>query len=228
MSHTVAVGEFEGPLGLLLELIDRGKLEVSDVSVGNITSGFLQKIREMPGISADDMSEFLQLGARLLYIKSLALLPEVDTGEQSRELGQLNLELAEYRRFQAAAKLLSEKLGPRTFERPLASRLAPAELPMPQISLDQIAEAFTRALKFAPVAPPPTIIKPHLSMENVTQNLKKLLPGGFELHTVIERCRDRLEIVVTFLAILELIRAGAAIVTQGSQFDAIHVEAAHA
>ena len=227
MSHTVTVGEFKGPLGVLLDLIDRGKLNVSEVSVGDITASFLENIKHLPKITPDEMSDFLQLGARLLYIKSLALLPEVDSGEQHRELSQLNIELAEYRRFQTAAKMLGASTGTRTWQRTATAHLPVTDLPVPHISLEQLADAFGRALKFAPVATPAVVIKPHLSLEVVTQNLTKLLADGFELQTVIERCHDRLEIVVTFLAILELVRSGVAAVSQASQFDAIHVEAAH-
>jgi segregation and condensation protein A len=228
MSHTVAVGEFKGPLGVLLELIERHQLEVTEVSVGTITSEYLKKVRGLEEVSAEDLSEFLQLGARLLYIKSLSLLPQTDSDEQARELEQLSLELAEYRRFQAAAKLLAARSSTRTWQRPSAPRLQPHELPLPTLGLEQLAEAFTRALKFAPVAVPESIITPHLSIETVTRNLRELLPAGFELHTVVERCRDRLEIVVTFLAILELVRGGMARVTQAGQFDPILVEATSA
>ena len=228
MNHTVAVGEFEGPLGLLLELIERKQLEVSQISVGTITSQYLAKVRGLVGVSAEDLSEFLQLGARLLYIKSLSLLPQTDTEEQTRELQQLSLELAEYRQIQAAARLLAQRSASQTWQRPAAARLKPSDLPLPQVGLEQLAEAFTRALKFAPVATPDVVIKPHLSIETVTKNLRQLLPAGFELHTVVERCRDRLEIVVTFLAILELVRSGTARITQLGQFEPILVEPARA
>jgi segregation and condensation protein A len=227
MSHTVAVGQFEGPLGLLLELVERDKLPVSEISVGRITSEYLAKVRELQSASVEDLSEFLQLGARLLYIKSLALLPASSAQEQTLELEQLSLELAEYRRFQAAAKLLAARAATsHTWQRPAAPRLAPGDLPMPALSLEQLAAAFTRALKFAPQATPAAIIKQHLSLETVMSRLQKLLPEGFALESLIQECRDRLEIIVTFLAILELVHSGAARVTQANQFEPIMVEAA--
>lgn len=228
MSHTVKTGEFEGPLGVLLELIQGGKLEVSSVSVGAITSAYLEKVRGLKAASPEDLSEFLQLGARLLYIKSLALLPQANSEEQSRELEQLSLELTEYRRFQEAAKYLASRSSERTWQRPVAPKLERNELPLPNLALDQLAEAFTRALKFAPVATPAQVLKPHLSLETIIRQLQDRLASGFDLNAVVERCRDRLEIVVTFLALLELIKSGVARVTQAGQFDPIRVEAAHA
>jgi hypothetical protein len=126
-------------------------------------------------------------------------------------------------------QLLAGRSRERTWHRPAVARrpnggpLVPAS-----VSLELLATAFSRALKFAPVTPPVTIIKPHLSLETITRRLHDQLPSGFALHTIIEGCRDRLEIVVTFLALLELVRSGAAVVTQAGQFEPIQVEAAHA
>ncbi|HVQ44926.1 MAG TPA: segregation/condensation protein A [Candidatus Saccharimonadia bacterium] len=228
MSHTVAVGEFEGPLGVLLDLVERNQLEVSRISVGRITTNYLEHVHQLANVGPEELSEFLQLGARLLYIKSLALLPQTDSDEQTRELQQLSLELDEYRRFQAAAKLLASRGSQRTWQRPASPRRSGADQPLPALSLDQLAEAFSRALKFAPAVPRHTALQPHLSLETVTAKLHRKLPAGFDLHTIIEGCRDRLEVVVTFLALLELIRNGAAYVIQAGQFDPIRVEAASA
>jgi segregation and condensation protein A len=228
MSHTIAVGEFEGPLGVLLELVERNKLEVSAISVGQITSEYLAYVRSLTRGSAEDLSEFLQLGARLLYIKSLALLPQDSAEQQASELQQLSLELAEYRRFQEAARNLGALATQATWPRPVVTRLDPGELPLPDIQLTQLAEAFTQALRRTQKPTLTTIQTPHLSLETVTRRLHKLLPGGFNLQTVIDSCNNRLEIVVTFLATLELVRSGAAKLTQASQFEPILVEPLHA
>lgn len=227
MSHTVAVGEFEGPLGVLLELVERQKLEVTEISVGQITADYLEQIQQLPQSSTEDLSEFIQLGARLLYIKSLALLPHDNSPEQSGELQQLQIELQQYRRFQQAAKNLAARSQLATFTRPAAPPLAARDLPIPQIQPDQLAAAFTRALKLAPTLPATTILRRHLNLETVLTKLRNLLPGGFGLQSIFEQCHDRLEIVVTFLAILELIRNGEAKATQISQFEPIMVEPAH-
>ncbi len=227
MSHTVAVGEFEGPLGVLLELVERNKLEVSAISVGQITTEYLAYVRRLQAASAEDLSEFLQLGARLLYVKSLALLPRESAEEQASELQQLSLELADYRRFQSAAITLGSLAKGGTWVRPVVTRLTPAELPLPDIKLDQLAAAFQDALRRTTPIETSTIPTQHLSLETVTKKLRGLLPGGFELQAILDTCQNRLEVVVTFLATLELIRSGAAKVTQGQQFDPIFVEPAH-
>jgi len=228
MSHTVAVGEFEGPLGLLLELVENSKLEVSAIAVGQITTDYLSYVRSLKQASPEELSEFLQLGARLLYIKSLALLPRESAEQQASELRALSLELNEYRQFQSAARALASRGAQRTWPRPVPPRPAGADAPMPNLSLNQLAEAFTRALERVPAAPPETVLKQHLSLETVMHNLRAILPNGFDLQNVIDKCHNRLEIVVTFLGVLELVRSGAAQVTQANQFEPIKVEAAHA
>ncbi len=227
MSHTVAVGEFEGPLGVLLDLVERHKLPVSEISVGTITGEYLDYVRNLETASVEDLSEFLQLGARLLYIKSLSLLPAAPEQDQALELAQLRSELAEYQRFKAAAALLAARAAEsRTWQRPARPALPATEQTLPPLTLDQLAAAFTRALQLAPETRPVSVIRPHLKLKKVVHDLQRRLDKGFDLHEVIDACRDRLEIIVTFLAVLELVRDGAAVVAQAGQYQPIRVEAA--
>jgi segregation and condensation protein A len=225
MDHTVTIREFEGPLGILLELVERNKLEVTTISVAEITGQYLERIHALEQHSPEALSEFLELGTRLLYIKSLALLPGTATAEQDEELHQLNLELEEYRRFQTAARQLGARTGRQTWQRQATTRLEPHELPLPDISLMQLSKAFSQTLSRLQPASPKAVIRPHLSLETVLGQLRHQLPEGFELQTVLDRCRDRLEVVVTFLALLELIHEGAARVVQTAPFEPITVEA---
>jgi segregation and condensation protein A len=230
MTHTVAVGEFEGPLGILLELVERGKLEVSSISVAQITAQYLERIKSMEHRSPEDLTEFAQLGARLLYIKSLALLPQESAHEQSDELRLLNLELAEYQRMQEAARELSLRAANPSFARQVTERLDPADLPLPQIALPDLGAAFANAMaRLEPVRPTGSI-RPHLSLEAVVSRLQHRLQtgGSFELQSLLDSIHDRLEVIVTFLALLELIRSGSANVIQANQFAPIRVEEAHA
>lgn len=223
MSHTVATAEFEGPLGVLLELVESSRVEVSAISVGEITSRYLKHVRSLP-VSAQELNEFLQLGARLLYIKTLALLPQTDPEKQASELKQLSIELADYRRFQAAAKQLAEQARYATWPRPHAVQLSPKEHPFPPLKLEQLSQAFTDILK-RQTPLPTTIRKQHINLETIKKRLHTLLPQGFELESVTATCQSRLEVVVTFLAILELIREGGVRVSQAGQFGAIRLEA---
>jgi segregation and condensation protein A len=229
MTHTVAVGEFEGPLGLLLELVERRKIEVSSISVGELTATYLKQVDALQSRTPEELSEFLVLGARLVYIKSLALLPQDSRLEQGEELRQLNLELDEYKRMQEAARKLSTLSARRTWSHPMTERLATHDLPFPDVNMKQLMEAFTRALARTRPAKPATILKPNISLAVVVDRLRKLLDNGpIQLQPIIDACGDRLEIIVTFLALLEILKNGSARVTQNGQFSSIMVEALHA
>jgi segregation and condensation protein A len=224
-THTVAVGEFEGPLGLLLELVERNRLEVTAISVAQITESYLERIRALGDQPPEELSEFLQLGARLLYIKSLALLPAESQTEQGEELTRLSLELEEYRRMQTAARELSRRSSvAESWHRGSTERLEPHELPPPTIDLEQLAAAFSRALRRSEPVRATGIIREHVSLEEMTTRLnERLKNSSFDLKELLDSCRDRAEIIVAFLALLEQIRVGAVRVTQDGQFTPIIV-----
>lgn len=227
MTPTVAVRDFEGPLGLLLELVERNRLEVTEISVAAVTSQYLARIREMKEVAPEHLSEFLQLGTRLLHIKSLALLPREAAAEQAEELRQLNLELEEYRRYQAAARELARLSGRSSWHRPVVSRLATHELPLPELNLSDLAGAFQNALKRVEPAKPEGIIRRHLSQAEIAERIRRrLAKGAFGLQELLDSARDRVEVIVTFLAMLELIRDQELRVVQEGQFAAIMVEPA--
>jgi segregation and condensation protein A len=228
MTVSVAVESFEGPLGLLLELVEGGQIEVTTISMAAITKSYLGRINELAGRNADELSEFIQLGCRLVYIKSLALLPQSDAAEQGEELRQLNIELEEYRRYQKAAESLARKSNHRTWQRRAVTKLSVEELPMPTIDLMKLQDAFTRAMQRAAPIMPQGSITAHISQAEITKHIiNRLKQGSFQLEALLAETKLRIEIIVTFLALLELIKTQAVRVTQATQFEPIMVEAFH-
>jgi segregation and condensation protein A len=228
MSHTVTIEKFEGPLALLLDLVERRQLEVTDISIAAITADYLGYINQLDHVEAEGLSEFLGLGARLVYIKSLALLPRESASEQADELRQLNLELAEYRRYQQAARELSRLARGATWPRPVVSRLDASRRSLPDLGVEQLAAAFTAALRQAEPIRPQGVLQQPISQAAITQRLQRqLAQGPLELQPLLDHARDRLEIVVTFLAVLELMKQGAMRVVQDGQFAPVIMEAIH-
>lgn len=226
--HSVSAPSFEGPLGLLLELAEKGKVELTAISVSSITADYLVRVSAMTNLQPEELSDFLRLGSRLLYIKSLALLPH-EGDHQGEELQRLTLELTEYRRYQQAARKLSGMLGNPTWQRHAAAKLPTEELPMPNLRLDVLQEAFARALSRAEPLAGSGTIEQGISQESVLKSLKKRLQAGsFELHTVLDAAADRFAIILIFMALLELLKSGKATVVQEGQFGPIMIEAAHA
>ncbi len=231
VTHTVVTQDFEGPLALLLELVERQQLEVTDISIATITTDYLAHIRKLTGTDPDpdNLSEFLQLGARLVYIKSLALLPREPTTEQAEELRQLQLELAAYRQYQQAARELVQRSTGSSWPRPVVSRLAPHQQALPDISLEQLAAAFNRALRQVEPARPSGLIRQTVSQAAIAQRLRRhLRRGPVELQQIIDEARNRLEVVVTFLTVLEFIKQDELRVTQDGQFAPVIMEPTHA
>ena len=226
--HVVSAPAFEGPLGLLLELAEKGKVELTAISVSRITADYLARVNAMADLEPEELSDFLRLGSRLLYIKSLTLLPGADRS-QGEELERLTVELAEYRRYQLAARSLSGMLGSPTWQRNAVTKLPIEDLPLPQLKLDVLMEAFSHALKRAAPLTGSSTIEHGISQESVMKSLKKRLKAGsFELHTILDTATDRFAIIIIFMALLELLKNGEASVIQTSQFSPIMIEAAHA
>lgn len=213
---------FDGPLALLIELIERDKLEVTTISVGAITSEYLERVSTIKNLETSQLTEFIQLGSRLVYIKSLALLPE--QASQSEELALLEKDLTEYKRFREAAELLQSRLrSTRSW-----TKGSPYEAPVGRIptdvSLQQLSNAFSLALKRNQPLGATSILKRHLDINSVIKNLlNHVKKQPIELQLLIDKCQDRLEIIVTFLALLEVVKSGQVIISQAEQFGNISI-----
>lgn len=219
----------EEPLGILLGLVENGKIEVTTISISSITQQYLDRINTIETRNAEDLSEFLQLGSRLMYIKSLALLPQLDSSEQTDELQKLNFELEEYRKYQNAAKLLAQESTRRTWHRTETTKLDISELPIPNIELKKLHEAFRRAMLRAEPIISTRNIPSHTTQKDITKNiLNKLHAGSYTLDSLLDSTILRIDIIVTFLAILELIKSHKIIVKQSNQFNSIMIEKYHA
>jgi segregation and condensation protein A len=219
---TVTVPNFEGPLGLLLELVENGKLEVTDIAVGTVTRQYLDRVNSLSELGRDDLAQFLELGARLVHIKSLALLPAGPDDELPlAELRQLNQELAEYRLLQQAMERLRSRLneGKRSYIRTSQPKLSGVDLPKPELDLVQLGALFNAALERTKPAPTMILRNHHYDQAEIANRLvDQARDGEIRLDRIIAACRDRLEIIVTFLAVLELVRSDTLSVKQNDAF----------
>ncbi len=204
---------FEGPLELLLYLIEREELEITAVSLVQVTDQYLSYLHSGDQIDATALAEFIAIGARLLYLKSRALLPRPPTDEEPlEELGEdLVLRLKEYRRFKEVAGSLREmeEMGLRAYPR-LAS---PTDLPLPTgldgVTLDLLAGIVREVLERQPEETPEGVVeRQEVSVEEKVEELSRELHRRkrVSFRAFISACRSRIEIIVAFLAVLELIK----------------------
>ena len=204
---------FEGPLDLLLHLIEREEMDITAVSLVQVTDQYLSHLHAGEQIDATALAEFIAIGARLLFLKSRALLPQPSTDDDpEEELGEdLVRRLREYQRFKEAASTLREmeERGLRAYP-----RLAPATgLPLPtglegvttDLLLSIVQEVLTRQVEEEPQG---IIERQEVTVEQKIAELSESLQRRKRLsfRSFISACRSRIEIVVAFMAVLELIK----------------------
>lgn len=220
---------FEGPLELLLALAEREEVDIFQVSLAQITDAYLAEIAQRDVQDPQEMAEFLWMAARLLLLKSIRLLPgEQPTDEESELLGweeDVRQRLEEYRAYKAMAQDLMTRAEQETFAFPPAVRPVEAGGQEEPLDVDLLVAAFNSVL--ARIPPRPVVItgRTWTLEEKLDLITERLAHGPIELLALILESEDRLEAVVTFVAVLELIRRSAITVKQKERFGPIHIEA---
>ena len=229
--YTVTIPVYEGPLDLLLQLIEHAELDITAVALAQVTDQYLSYIHQMQ-VPADEISAFLVVAAKLLQIKSEALLPRPPVREVGEEdLGEaLARQLQIYKRFKELANWLDERAARhlRTYLRVAPPPKVEGRLDLSDITLaDLIAaaegvfadEAEKQALGTVISAPRITIReKIALIAERLGQSHNATFSGLFG------RKPSRLEVVVTFLALLELVKRYRVAARQAGLFSDIEIE----
>jgi segregation and condensation protein A len=220
---------FDGPIELLLSLAQRAEVDLKAIQLGALTDDYLRAIeQERPPL--DRLAAFLVIGARLVQIKAAGLMSQPSsTEEDDLEAWEEAIKgrLAEYKRFKELAESLMRRHASGRFS--FAGLLEPEVIPQArfQVSLDALAAAFQQVLDRLP--PPEQIAfeMEHVSVADKLEELRGLLSRQRETNfsAVFSRAQTRLEAVVIFLAMLELIRIGEISVVQGSPFAEIKVRA---
>lgn len=213
---------FEGPLDLLLHLIEREELDITEVSLVTVTDQYLRAIEGMQEIQPGALADFLVVAARLVYIKSRSLLPQPRPPEEEEEADPgdaLIQQLLDYRRFKAVAGnlRLREEAGLRAFVRLAPPPQMERKLDLSHLTLDKLAGAVQRALRRIPNEPPPPRVHAYpISVADQIAVVRAKLAGTasgngspagpVRFSRLLSQSRSRLEVVVTFLAVLELIK----------------------
>jgi len=226
--RTVRIEQFEGPLDLLLELIENAKLDVSGVSLAAVTEQYLDALTSATGLTMEELADFLVVAARLLLLKSKALLPGLDDGA-SDDVLSLEVQLRLYQRFVEASRSLRASLrSPSTLfvrEHPLVSR--PTFLPPKSISSSTLGVAFRNFLAHVeqPLATPPELIRRTISLQERIRHIRSLLSAREQVSfgELFGNASSRTEIIVTFLALLELVKQRTVALSQDALFAEITV-----
>jgi len=231
--YPVRLRNFEGPLDLLLHLIKKHEVDIYDIPIALVTQQYLDYLDLMHELDLDVVGEFLVMAATLIHIKSRMLLPRPDPtqeepGEDPREA--LVRRLLEHQRFKAAAELLHEKEIQRSAQwgRP-DGRVAEVvgEAPEPEVEVDlfSLMAAFRQVLERARARPrvllPPEQISIEDRIAQLSARLSETEACGFE--ELFADVQTRAGMIVTFLALLEMIRLKLVRVFQQGNFGPIRV-----
>lgn len=244
MGIPVKLQVFEGPLDLLLHLIEKNKVNIYDIPIVEITEQYMEYIKEMQSENLDVMSEFLVMAATLLDIKSRMLLPrEVnEEGEEEDPRAELVARLLEYKRYKMMALELSDMeedaqgvlFKAPTVPKEVARYEPPVDLDelLDGLTLAKLQRIFNQVVKRQQDKVDPirssfgTIKKEPVSLEARILGVLKFARQHrrFSFRQMLTRQGDKLEVVVTFLAILELMKIGKIHLAQEHTFDDMEIE----
>ncbi len=231
---TIKLARFEGPLDLLLHLIKRDEVDIYDIPIAHITDQYLRYIELMRQLDLEVAGDFLVMAATLMRIKAKMLLPlpavgaEEEPGDPREELVQ---RLVEYRQFKEAAHTLKgrEEERRQMYERGmLPGEDETGPLPLARVSLFDLLDALNRVLARIPEMPVYEVQAETFDVEEKIEMLAASLQqrGRLTFEELLSGCRSRSEMVVTFIALLELIKLGVALVMQHETFGDITIVAA--
>lgn len=231
-SYQVHTPVFQGPLDLLLKLIENAELDITKVSLAKVTDQYLSHIKRIEEKKPDEVSAFMIIAAKLLQIKSEALLPRPPRREEGEEDpgDELARQLVAYKKYKQIADLLAEreKEGFHTFVRISSDRFRKEKVDFSGVSLSDLLQIAQQALISASdkesinkvVSRPEVTIKEKIAL--LASHLKK--EGRVSFFNVLGSKYSRLDVIVSFLAILELMKRKVVRVSQAGIFDDIVLE----
>ncbi len=232
MPQHIHLKQFDGPLDLLLFLISKAKVDIRDIFVSEITEQYIASVSGAEDIDMDDASEFLNMAATLLEIKSRALLPKPPkTEEEESPEEALIRRLEEYKRFKETAQNLQdfEKAAAAMYEKlPEEYPLPPPSFELTGLTLQGLMEALSRVLARKPEEPEEAVfINREIRRDSFTIEacmghiMKRLRRGPMTFELLFSEAPSREEVVTLFLALLEILRLNRAHVEQSGTFGEI-------
>ena len=244
MDMTIKLQVFEGPLDLLLYLIEKNKVNIYDIPIVEITAQYMEYIAEMKRQDLDVLSEFLVMAATLIDIKSRMLLPKTAQEDESEEdpRAELVQQLLEYKMYKCMAYELKDRqidaervlLNEPTIPAEVMSDEEPVDLDelVGDLTLSKLNEIFQSIMKKQVDKIDPVrskfgkIEKEEVSLEEKMTYLEDyaLSHKHFSFRSLLESQASRTQVVVTFLAILELMKMGKILISQEHTFDDIKID----
>ncbi len=232
MSHSFNfhTEHFSGPLDLLLELVEKRKLHISDVSLAEVSGNFLAYLKEVKELPKDEVAEFLVIASTLMLIKSVSLLPGLQlTEEETESIDELERRLKILTCVREGSTILEKLFGAEPLYLPVS---APPRAPIFSFPQDATLPYLTEAVKVLIASFPKqeqlskVIVKKVISLEEVIGSLLTRVKHALSLSfkDFVGDRREKVDVIVSFLGMLELIKQGTIAARQDSHFSDIHME----
>lgn len=229
----IKLEQFEGPLSLLIKLIEKEEMDVTKVSLASVADQFVSYVRNSEAIKPEEVADFLVVAARLLLIKSKALLPYLYP-EEEEEIEEFEKQLKMYKEFIQAAKKIEKKIGKkkfmfaREFNRKAALNLEKNFSPPKKLKKQDLKECYS--LLLSRLQPPEKLeegtIENKINIDDKIYTIQQIIAQRIKVsfNAVLDNARNKTEIIVSFLAALELMRQREVVLTQESMFGEIFIK----
>ncbi|MCX6779132.1 MAG: ScpA family protein [Candidatus Magasanikbacteria bacterium] len=229
MPHQLKLEQFEGPLSLLLKLVEQERLTITEVSLSKVTESFIDYLRGNKNIPDEEMADFLVIATKLLYIKSKALLPEQIV--EPEEGISLEDQLRMYKEFVEAAKKIEGVIKRKKFAY-LRENLVKIQeegfYPPKGLTTEKMEKMFQDILeRLRPIVELPQVaLEKAVTIREKIEHIHNLLADfkKIEFKHLLGFARNRTEIIVSFLAVLELTKQQHVVISQANNFEEIYIE----
>ena len=234
LEYQVKTSAFEGPLEVLLHLIKERKLFINEISLSQIADNFIAYIKSMPKFNLAQISGFLVIAATLILIKSKSLIPNIDlSDDEEEEISDLETRLKAYQVIKEISSEIKRKFGKEIIFPAGERETMPFFSPDPYITKENLLKAINNVLEAIPKKEflPEVEVKKAVSIEEMINNLVDRVQKSFKLSfNEFSKSRDastpkeeRINVIISFLAMLELIRLGMVEVIQKGHFEEIEI-----
>jgi len=225
---TVKTPFYEGPFDLLLDLIEKRKLLINDISLAEVTEEYIRHVNETEIISPEETSSFVVVAATLLFIKSRSLLPVPLEMSEEEDIVELKLRLELYDVFRSRAKDLNSLFGKHVLYPQYAPPSYMAVFAPGPLTFEKVREALENIFKTIPEETTKlsdVAVRKVASLEDTIDMLAERIEKSFRLsfREFVGGRAERVEVIVSFLAILELVKRGAVEVLQHEDFSDMHL-----
>lgn len=214
INFNIKTDSYEGPFEVLLDLIETRKLLVNELALADITEDFIAHVRAQEKFPVEETANFIQIAATLLLIKSKSLIPDLAlTDEETSDVEDLKRRLEAYEKIREASRELSRLFGKRVMVCAGERRIEPLFAPSADLTTGGLAEALARVLAAMETVEelPEARVKPLVTIEEMMDRLAKRVQSAMTLSFKEFSGGDkkRIEVIVSFLALLELVKQGA-------------------